>query len=117
LLSDVIEHARADVAKISDPKAQALFETAAEVLIGLRKAIEDFEQRGEAAWKQPGWRVRTRQFLNHKFSIHSQQIAPEAGHRCQRHERGAASEIRCSRCLTPDAAMQRRTTDAASSLL
>ena len=53
LLSDVIEHARADVAKISDRKAQALFETAAEVLIGLRKAIEDFEQRGEAAWKQP----------------------------------------------------------------
>lgn len=54
LLSDVMEHARAAVPKTSDPKAQALFETAAEVLFGLRKAIEDFEQRGETAWKQPG---------------------------------------------------------------
>jgi hypothetical protein len=54
MLSEVIEHARADLPKISDPKAQALFETAAEVLIGLRKAFEDFEQRSEPAWKHTG---------------------------------------------------------------
>lgn len=38
MLSDVIQHAREDVGKIHDPKAQALFETTAEVLLGLRKA-------------------------------------------------------------------------------
>lgn len=51
MLSGIIEHARQDVGKVSDPKAQALFETTAEVLIGLKKAFEDFEQRAEPAWK------------------------------------------------------------------
>ena len=50
MLTDVINHAREDVSKISDPKAQALFETTAEVLAGLRKAYEDFEQKNEEAW-------------------------------------------------------------------
>ncbi len=39
MLTGVIDHTREDVDKISDPKAQALFETTAEVLIGLRKAL------------------------------------------------------------------------------
>jgi hypothetical protein len=52
MLSQVIDHARSDVGKVSDPKAQALFETTAEVLAGLRKAFEDFENRNEAAWRQ-----------------------------------------------------------------
>lgn len=52
MLTEVIEHARQDVNKINDPKGQALFETTAEVLLGLRKAYEDFEQRNEPAWQQ-----------------------------------------------------------------
>ena len=52
MLTDVINHAREDVSKISDPKAQALFETTAEVLVGLRKAYEDFEQKNEEAWRK-----------------------------------------------------------------
>ncbi len=52
MLTEVIDHARRDVQKISDPKAQALFETTAEVVTGLRKALDDFEQRNEPAWKQ-----------------------------------------------------------------
>jgi hypothetical protein len=52
MLTDVVNHAREDAHKISDPKAQALFETTAEVLIGLRKAFEDFEQKKEEAWKK-----------------------------------------------------------------
>lgn len=52
MLNEVIEHARQDVSKINDPKAQALFETTAEVLLGLRKACEDFEQRNEPAWQR-----------------------------------------------------------------
>jgi hypothetical protein len=51
MLNDVIEHAREDVGKVNDPKAQALFETTAEVLRGLVKAYEHFEQRGERAWQ------------------------------------------------------------------
>jgi hypothetical protein len=50
-LNDTAKHAREDVAKISDPKAQALFETTAEVLLGLAKAFDDFEQKSERAWK------------------------------------------------------------------
>jgi hypothetical protein len=52
MLTDVINHAREDINKISDPKAEALFETTAEVLIGLRKAYEDYEQKNERAWKK-----------------------------------------------------------------
>jgi hypothetical protein len=52
MLSDVIDHAREDLTKVTDPKAQALFETTAEVLGGLRKAYEDFEQRNEIAWRK-----------------------------------------------------------------
>ena len=42
MLDETAFQARKDVTKVSDPKAQALFETAAEVLKGLAKAFEDF---------------------------------------------------------------------------
>lgn len=51
MLTGLIDHVRSDVSKVDDPKAQALFETSAEVLLGLRKAFEDFEQKSEAAWR------------------------------------------------------------------
>jgi hypothetical protein len=51
MLNDSATHAREDVSKMSDPKAQALFETTAEVLKGLVKAFDDFEQKSEPAWK------------------------------------------------------------------
>ena len=56
MLNDTAAHAREDVTKVSDPKAQALFETTAEVLKGLIKAYEDFEERKEEAWKTAGTR-------------------------------------------------------------
>lgn len=34
-----------------DPKAQALFETSAEVLHGLIKAFEHYDQKSEKAWR------------------------------------------------------------------
>jgi hypothetical protein len=52
MLTDVIDHARADVKKVNDAKAQALFETTAEVLTGLRKAYDDYEHKNEEAWKK-----------------------------------------------------------------
>jgi len=51
MMKDVIEHAREDVAGITDPKAQALFETTAEVLQGLVHAYDHFEEKSEPAWR------------------------------------------------------------------
>lgn len=51
-MQTLISHLRDDVKVVDDPKAKALFETTAEVLIGLSNAYEHFEQRSEAAWKQ-----------------------------------------------------------------
>ena len=53
LLEDASRHARDNVQKVDDPKAQALFETTAEVLDGLRKAYDDFEVKKEPAWRDP----------------------------------------------------------------
>ena len=50
-MRQLIEHLRADVGKVPEPKAQALFEVSAEVLIGLVKAFDDYEQKGEEAWQ------------------------------------------------------------------
>ena len=41
----------ADIRRVSDPKAQALFETIAEVLGGAMKALEDYQNRSEPAWQ------------------------------------------------------------------
>jgi hypothetical protein len=64
-MREIIKHLREDVGNITEAKAQALFETSAEVLTGLVKAVEDFEKKTEAAWRsaprtsQP--KARTRQ--------------------------------------------------------
>ncbi|HST87086.1 MAG TPA: hypothetical protein VLJ14_01810 [Ktedonobacterales bacterium] len=51
MLNDVARHVRDDVSKVNDPKAQALFETTAEVVLGLVTAYDHFEQRSEPAWR------------------------------------------------------------------
>ena len=48
---ELIDHLRDDVNKIDEPKAQALFETAAEVIRGLDTAFKHFEEKSEKAWK------------------------------------------------------------------
>ena len=48
---ELIEHLRDDVNKIDEPKAQALFETAAEVISGLDTAFKHYEEKSEEAWK------------------------------------------------------------------
>ncbi len=52
MLTGVVQHAREDVGKIAEPKAQALFETTAEVCTGLVTAIEHYEQQSEPAWRR-----------------------------------------------------------------
>lgn len=49
MLTQIAQHAREDIGKITEPKAQALFETTAEVCIGLATACEHYDQR------QPAW--------------------------------------------------------------
>jgi hypothetical protein len=50
MLQGLVNHAREDIGKVSEPKAQALFETTAEVCTGLIKAFDDFDK------KTPAWR-------------------------------------------------------------
>lgn len=47
-----VEHLRADIKKVDEPQCKAMFETAAEVLIGLIKAFEDYEHKTETAWNK-----------------------------------------------------------------
>lgn len=47
----LINHLREDITKMDDPSAKALFEVSAEVIIGLKKAFSDYEQKNEPAWK------------------------------------------------------------------
>lgn len=44
MLGEMVDHLREDIDKVTEPKAQALFETSAEVLIGLRTAFEHYEK-------------------------------------------------------------------------
>jgi hypothetical protein len=48
---ELIEHLRGDIDKIDEPKAQTLFETAAEVISGLETAFKHYEEKREKAWK------------------------------------------------------------------
>ena len=47
----LIDHLRGDINKIDEPKAQALFETTAEVIGGLDTAFKHYEEQSEKAWK------------------------------------------------------------------
>ena len=50
-MSEVRDHLREDIAKINEPRAEALFETTAETLDGLITAFEDYERGQEEAWR------------------------------------------------------------------
>jgi hypothetical protein len=52
IMKKLIDHLRKDVLKVTEPKAQALFETSAEVLGGLVKAFQDYEKKNEPAWRE-----------------------------------------------------------------
>jgi hypothetical protein len=51
MFTELIDHLREDAEKVTEPKAQALFETSAEVLIGLRTAFEHYEKGSEKAMR------------------------------------------------------------------
>lgn len=51
-LHALAEHLRDGVNRVEDPRAEALFETTAEVLRGLETAFEHYEKRAETAWRE-----------------------------------------------------------------
>ncbi len=50
-LKDTIADLRRDIDDVEEPKLRAMFETSAEVLGGLVKAFQDYEQKNETAWR------------------------------------------------------------------
>jgi hypothetical protein len=52
-LDDMIQRLRDDTHQFDEPKAQALFETSAEVLTGLRTAFSHYDSGAEAAMREP----------------------------------------------------------------
>jgi hypothetical protein len=50
-MQELISHLRKDAGEVTEPKAQALFETSAEVITGLVKAFADYEEQSEDAWR------------------------------------------------------------------
>ncbi|MCB1883593.1 MAG: hypothetical protein KDG89_06280 [Geminicoccaceae bacterium] len=50
-LQELMNHLREDIDKVDEPQLKAMFETAAEVLGGLKKTFGDYEQKNESAWR------------------------------------------------------------------
>ena len=53
-LDEIIQHVREDVRKVSEPRFQALLETTAEVLGGLKTAYQHYDAKSEPAWGGTG---------------------------------------------------------------
>jgi hypothetical protein len=53
-LSEISAHLRQDIGKVDEPQMKAMFETAAEVLDGLVKAFQHYEDKKEGAWRKAG---------------------------------------------------------------
>ena len=54
VFKEQVDYLREDIKIIEEPKCKAMFETAAEVLLGLVKAFGDYERKEEAAWNSGG---------------------------------------------------------------
>lgn len=50
-LQKLADHLRKDIGRVDDVRAKALFETSAEVLLGLKTAFTDYEEGEEEAWQ------------------------------------------------------------------
>lgn len=51
-INELIEYVRGDIDRVDEPRFQALLETTAEVLIGLRTAYKDYADGQEAVWRR-----------------------------------------------------------------
>jgi hypothetical protein len=50
-IDELAQKIRKNIGQVNFPKADALFETSAEVLLGLKKAYDDFLKHEERAWR------------------------------------------------------------------
>jgi hypothetical protein len=50
-IDGLVQEVRNDIGQMQEPKAQALLETTAEVLLGLKKAYQDYREGSEKAWQ------------------------------------------------------------------
>jgi len=50
-IDSLVQEVRNDIGQMQEPKAQALLETTAEVLLGLEKAYKDYREGNEKAWQ------------------------------------------------------------------
>jgi hypothetical protein len=51
-LQDAVQQLRNSISEVEDPQAKALYETSAEVLLGLINAFDDFQEGTEEAWRR-----------------------------------------------------------------
>jgi hypothetical protein len=51
-MAQLVEYLRDDAAKVTEPKAKALFKDLTEGLAGLAKAFEDYDQKCKAGWRR-----------------------------------------------------------------
>jgi len=51
-LTDLIDHLHTDIERVNEPRFQALLETSAEVISGLRTAFRHYDEGKETAWKR-----------------------------------------------------------------
>jgi hypothetical protein len=52
-MKELIDHLRRNVERVDEPRAQALFETSAEVLKGLVQTYDDYDAAEEPAFRRP----------------------------------------------------------------
>ena len=50
-MEDLVNQLRTEVTRVTEPRAQALFETSAEALRGLITAFEDYDEGRESAFR------------------------------------------------------------------
>jgi hypothetical protein len=50
-MTDLIEHLHQDIKRVSEPQFQALLETGAEVIGGLRTSLQHYSEHREPAWQ------------------------------------------------------------------
>jgi hypothetical protein len=53
-LSEISAHLRQDIEKVDEPQMKVMFETAAEVLDGLVKAFQHYEDKNKGTWRKAG---------------------------------------------------------------
>ena len=50
-IQELIDHLHEDIDVVDEPQLRAMFETAAEVLAGVKKTLGDYELKKERAWR------------------------------------------------------------------